>query len=292
MPNKRNFIITYFKLPELINQYFKKLTLLKNFKYVCGQIEVCPKTCRNHIQAYIEFRDKVKLSNLKTVMPGVHLESRKGTRDQARNYCMKQETRLPETEPIEIGEWELTQGSRIDLLNLKDAVLKHNRRIKDIVLNECVNYQQIRFVEKLKKYNSIKRKIDNPPTIYWYYGSTGTGKTKYVYKNFKDIYNTLDSIKWWDGYDQNETILIDDMRKDYCKFHQLLKLLDRYPYKGEIKGGYVEINSPNIIITCPFHPRDLYETREDVEQLLRRITVIQHFKRQKEYLDLIKKEVG
>lgn len=41
----------------------------------------------------------------------------------------------------------------------------------------------------------------------------------------------------------------------------------------------MQFNSPVIIVTCPYHPRDVYTcSSEDVGQLLRRITVIKHFK--------------
>ena len=66
-------------------------------------------------------------------------------------------------------------------------------------------------------------------------------------------------------------MLIDDFRKDFCKFHVLLRILDRYEFRVEVKGSSRQLRAKKIAITCPFHPRLVYETREDVGQLIRRI---------------------
>lgn len=92
---------------------------------------------------------------------------------------------------------------------------------------------------------------------------------------FQDIY-TKDSSHWWDGYDQQNCVLYDDYRKDFCKFHILLRILDRYEYSAQVKGGYIQLNSPNIIITTTRSPEEMWMNRtyEDVNQLTRRITKI------------------
>jgi hypothetical protein len=73
-------------------------------------------------------------------------------------------------------------------------------------------------------------------------------------------------------------VIIDDYRADFCKFHLLLNLLDRYPMQVQIKGGTLQFNAKNIYITCPQHPTVLWSNRtaEDIGQLLRRITVIKY----------------
>ena len=61
------------------------------------------------------------------------------------------------------------------------------------------------------------------------------------------------------------------MRRDFCKYHQLLKILDRYEYRVETKGGSRQLRARKIAITAPYPPEEMYETREDINQLLRRI---------------------
>lgn len=89
----------------------------------------------------------------------------------------------------------------------------------------------------------------------------------------------MSSGQWWDGYAQQDCVVFDDMRKDTFKFHELLRLFDRYPLRIQVKGGYREFNSKKIIVTSCDPPDNMYCTRcdEDMQQLLRRIEVIEHF---------------
>lgn len=65
--------------------------------------------------------------------------------------------------------------------------------------------------------------------------------------------------KWWDYYENQDTVIWDDFRGCDYKLSELLKLLDRYPYKVEFKGGMVEFNSKCVIITSNKDWKDLYE---------------------------------
>lgn len=277
IPTSRSYCFTYYKMPELIIKYLTLLSVMKKFRYVVAQREVCPNTQRVHIQGYIEFTNKQSQKEIKKLMPGIHLEVRKGTRDQARKYCMKDDTRLLNSKTIELGEFKTEQGKRRDIDIIKDAI-KSGKSLKKVVWEDAVNLQTIRIAEKLVQYRQTKRNPNNPPEIRWYYGETGTGKTRSVYDEFEteEIYQSS-RYRWWDGYEQQKIILIDDMRKDYAKFHELIKLLDRYPLQVEVKGGVRQINSKIIIITSAYHPKHIYNTREDIQQLIRRITVIKQF---------------
>jgi len=68
----------------------------------------------------------------------------------------------------------------------------------------------------------------------------------------ENIYSK-DNTPWWDGYRQQQVIMIDDFEDD-IPYRTLLKMIDRYQYQGQIKGGYVHINSPQMVITCEFPP--------------------------------------
>lgn len=125
------------------------------------------------------------------------------------------------------------------------------------------------------------------PLIRWFYGSTGSGKTRQAYEDAKTLgltpYTCMATTKWWEGYDAHEYVIIDDMRKDFCKFHDLLRMLDRYPYLVECKGGSRQLLAKTIIITTTHRPEELYSGREDINQLLRRIDEIRLFGNNVEY---------
>ncbi len=71
--------------------------------YCIYQIERCPTTSRRHIQGYVELTKSVRLNAVKRLFNNthMHLEARKGSRDAARDYCKKEDTR--EDGPYEIG---------------------------------------------------------------------------------------------------------------------------------------------------------------------------------------------
>ena len=115
--------------------------------------------------------------------------------------------------------------------------------------------------------------------MYWFYGPTGSGKSRCAEEMFPNAYWAMSTGKWWEGYDGQEVVIINDYRKDFCKFHELLNLLDRYPYRVECKGGSRQFTSKTIVITTPLSPEETWENRtsEDLGQLLRRIDNILFF---------------
>ncbi len=86
------------------------------------------------------------------------------------------------------------------------------------------------------------------------------------------------NLKWWQGYENEDIVLIDDFRRDFCTFHELLRILDRYPYIVQVKYGHRHLNSPYIFIITPHSPYDTYSTREDIQQLIRRIDRVIYLK--------------
>lgn len=117
-----------------------------------------------------------------------------------------------------------------------------------------------------------------PPDVTWIYGPTGTGKTRYVFENedLSNLWLASVNLKWFDGYKGQEAVLIDDFRGNFCRFHSLLRYLDRYPMDVPIKGGFAVWMPKRIYITSSKHPGQIYDVDEDVNQLLRRITRIRY----------------
>lgn len=61
--------------------------------------EKCPETSRIHYQGYLRTKQQVRLSQLKKIFPGVHLEPARNW-EATKNYSGKVETRVPGTEPV------------------------------------------------------------------------------------------------------------------------------------------------------------------------------------------------
>lgn len=219
-----------------------------------------------HLQGYIEFSTNHKLDRLKKkIHDKAHWEKRRGTASEAAEYCKK------DNDYYEYGEISKPkQGSRSDITEVRTLV-QNGKGMKDIVLN-VNSYQAIRYAETLLKYVEIKRTWK--PEVKWFWGPTGVGKTKKAMEEAVNPWVSGKNLKWWEGYDAHEDVVIDDFRADFCTFHELLRILDRYEYRIEVKGSSRQFLAKRIWITSCYEPNKVYQTREDIAQLLRRIDVI------------------
>lgn len=222
-----------------------------------GDVEGTP-----HYQIYVEYKDPKTFSAvIKAFKKKCHVEAARADEKKNREYCSKQEVIFEEGEPFK-------QGTRNDLKVIKEKV-KDGLNIRDMLHDETImNYQGLKTAESLMKYLEPQRKV--PPKVIWRYGGAGTGKTKWIYENYTEVFTPI-SFKWWEGYDGHKTVLIDDLRGDFCKYHEFLKLTDRYAYRVECKGASRQLLAETIIITSPYHPEEIWDTIEDKKQLLRRI---------------------
>ena len=85
-----------------------------------------------------------------------------------------------------------------------------------------------------------------PPSVYWLWGPTGSGKTRYAVSVCEDYWISSDT-RWFDGYRGQKVAILDDLRASSYEFSILLRLLDRYPFNAPIKGGFV-VWEPEIIL--------------------------------------------
>lgn len=232
--------------------------------YVIYGEEVCPTTGREHWQGYAELSGPVRFSTLKTRYPTLHIEKRMGSAKEAIDYCKKD------------GKWHeegapKAQGKRSDLMDLC-ASIDQGLPIAEIARSDPACF--VRYHRGLERYRFVVQPDrDSPPQVEWRYGPTGTGKTRGPFDAYKhDGVYIKDGTPWWDGYQNEKTIIIDDFDGKW-PFRDLLRLLDRYPYQGQTKGGYVKINSPRIIITCEFPPENFW-CGNALAQVKRRLTTV------------------
>jgi len=234
-----------------------------------------------HYQGYIEFNRSLKFNVVKKLFKDkAHLEFRRGTRNQAREYCKKEESRTDG--PFEVGDWRRGgQGTRTDLLALADEIQKGANE-SDIASEYPVMY--IKFhngINKLIMWSTEVR--SEPPKVILCYGPTGTGKTRYCYATYPELYRKPCDTRWFDGYIGQKVLLLDDFggRTSKMSLLYLLQLLDRYPMLVEAKGKYLHLQSTTIIITTNYHPRLWYDysnREQSYAALKRRIHEVYWFK--------------
>lgn len=273
---------------------FDILTSFPKLKFLAGQVEKAPTTGQQHWQLYVSFKSPARPSVFRSdpVWNNPHVEYRRGSDAQAFDYVTKEETRL--YGPFVFGERPAGQGKRTDLDEIAEMVLD-----KSVPMTEVLSHRpkmSLLFHDKMMKLRcSIlpERDMESPPHVFVYWGDSGTGKTKAVYDYAKDNgYRVFKKCpgKWWDGYQQQEVVLIDDFNTKFFGHTQkedmsfLLQLLDRYPVTVEYKGGTVPFNSPTIFITSNYDPTDWFpEVFEGCPEqrfaLRRRFTEVKKFSR-------------
>lgn len=94
-------------------------------KYCVWQFEI-GENGTMHFQGFIQFFGQQRLSALKKIFPTAHFEKRRGTAEQARDYCMKEDSRIEG--PWEFGEFAGGQGKRTDLDSAAELVKQKGAR--------------------------------------------------------------------------------------------------------------------------------------------------------------------
>lgn len=129
------------------------------------------------------------------------------------------------------------------------------------------------------------RDANTKPTIIIYWGDSGTGKTRKATEDFPDAYilskPNKDGNVWWDGYQGEETIILDEFY-GWVPYDTILRVCDRYPLRVPFKGGYHKLKATRIIFTSNKPWTDWYPGIDDTSAFERRIKEfgnITHFKK-------------
>lgn len=202
---------------------------------------------------------------------------------RARNYVMKEGIFQ------EVGELD-HKYDKLDKREKAYFALQHSNV-------ECIDSGHFSFAE-LARLQTIRNLfiMDWPQfkrrEVHWYYGSTGTGKTRTAWEHLafekgykmQEVWMSSGRIDpFFNGYVGQKAVILDDFRPGFCKFEMLLRLLDGYPVTINVKGGYIQWMAEIIIITAPIAPNEMFvnhqtgEEWDNLDQLIRRIDLQMNF---------------
>lgn len=245
MSKVRHYCATFFTEP-------KKETP-ECVRYAIYGKEVCPTTQKVHWQAYIEFSKPMRMNAVKKAYNDekVHLEERKGTRDQARTYCMK------DKQYEEVGTWISGQGHRTDLDDIVTQ-MKNGTKLSDIMLEHPKTYCQYR--NGLKDINAeiIKRRTPkfHPVEIILLSGPTRCGKTRLAMSEATYKIQAA-NMQWWQDYDEDKIICIDEYNNN-VSIDVMLALLDDYTQKLNVKGSHTYSAWNKVYITTNLRVHEIH----------------------------------
>jgi hypothetical protein len=231
----------------------------------------CGESGTKHLQGYVSLCSGRRFDCVKGMLGDrAHIERAKGSAGQNRTYCTK------DGDFEEFGQVPKSPG-RGGREAAEQRVMETLDRIRAEGTAAAVAADPFLFVrhqrlEHVALLLSDKGRRSTKPAVFWLHGRTGVGKTRFVLEQFPSAYVKMNGNKWWDGYTQDDVVVLDDFRELDMPFNMLLRLLDRYPMMVEKKGGVVNFNSRIIFVTCCEPPEQLYQgTDECIEQLTRRI---------------------
>jgi len=228
----------------------------KSYDYLVYQLEEGAEGTR-HLQGYTYCKNPRDFEAFCSWFPRrPHVEKAKGTAKQNRTYCTKAEGRVE-------GPWEFgvmpEQGKRNDILAMK-ADLDNGATLRDI--SEDYTGLFLRYYKGIQLYQALHHVHSNEAkTVKCLWGPTGVGKTKYCWDTYPGAYwkarDPCRDIQYWDGYDGEDTIIIDEFY-GWLPWDFLLRLCDRYPLRLGVRGSSVQCAAKTIVFTSNKHPREWY----------------------------------
>ncbi|QXP08565.1 MAG: replication associated protein [Arizlama virus] len=208
-----------------------------------------------HLQGYVRFSNAVRLKSLKAFNNRVHWGVARMGPEFNFNYCTKGGIANKE-------RWDniksLAKENRLDEID-SEIYLKHYNTLKTIA----------------KDHMERPDDLTEGKVGLWYWGKAGTGKTMSALREFPDSYRKCANNKWWDGYQGEDSVLIDDLDKshEYMGFH--LKIwADRYAFIAESKGSARYVRPKHVIVTSNWHPKDIWCVEQTLEPIMRRFKIV------------------
>lgn len=218
-----------------------------------------------HLQGFIIFPSTKRLAAVRRLIPRGHWSLAGGTNEQASVYCKKDDL-----EAYEHGDMPLTPAAQR---------LNQIERWRDVIRAAEQGTAKEEYPREFVQYNSTITRLYIPSLStlesysgLWYVGPPGSGKSRAARADFPGLYNKLIN-KWWDGYNEEETVLVDDLSTDHLFMGSFLKnWCDHYPFRAEHKGGSRLIRPKTIVITSNYLISDIWTDRILVTALERRFT--------------------
>lgn len=112
--------------------------------------------------------------------------------------------------------------------------------------------------------------------IHVFIGPTGTGKSHRAWQEASyDAFPKDPRTKFWDGYQGQEHVVMDEFRGAIDISH-MLRWCDKYPVIIEVKGSSTVLKAKTIWITSNLDPSLWYPDvdAQTLQALLRRLTVV------------------
>lgn len=239
-------------------------------EYLCYGLEKAPETGTPHLQGYARFKNQVGLSTVKKLCATCHWEISRGSPEQNIEYCSK------DGKFFEMGKRPAIASKRGG-----EATMEKWARTKRLAITGQIDdVDPDHFVQHYRTLQAIRKdyqvKPEDLPAVcgVWIYGEAGVGKSYKARKDYPDAYFKACN-KWWDSYQGEDNVIIDDFDKSHDVLGHHLKLwADRYAFPAESKGSCLQIRPKRVIVTSQYAIDDIWPDPETRAALRRRFTQV------------------
>nr|QRV62025.1 replication associated protein [ssDNA virus sp.] len=267
------------------------LTFLKTiYNNKIDYIVVCKEdhheTDGQHYHAYIKFSTRAVVNANNLTYRGIrpNLEKVQTTAWKAVRYVKKDGNFIEEGTCTDVQKLTIQEKYKI----IKEKTYIEIFEMATLSLPELCKVKQIQrelIVNDWPKDGSKERKV------YWFYGATGTGKTREAVRMMINEYDenwvslTGNLRTFFDPYNGEKGVIFDDIRKGSIEWNTLLTITDRYRTSVNVKGSRIPWLAETIIFTSPQRFEEVFTTERDgeraewdgLEQFKRRVTEIREF---------------
>lgn len=211
-------------------------------EYSIYQREKCPTSGKLHWQGFVRFVNRKRFTQVKKLLgKETHIEYARSV-EKSIEYCSKNDTRVDT--PIEIG----VRPKKMSKLNVVDML--KSRTCLEIVKDQPNLWRSYRQLQALQADLTSPRK--SMTTGIFLSGETGKGKSRICgliaeYVGQEDVYWATSDAQWFDGYNGQKMVIIDEVRE--MKPGVILRLVDRYPTRMPVKGGFCQWKPTWIFLT-------------------------------------------
>lgn len=211
---------------------------------------------------------RMRRSQLRAFLPRAHWEpmSTKATWEDQRKYCCNPEKEGHECVLRDDGHGS-KQGARVDLDKFRDDIIA-GMTDKDVCLQHINIFAKYRnladSIRKIfaKDVEPLDENIFDKKMGLWIWSSeSDMGKTTRLHK-YCDDYYLKSQNKWWDGYEGQKTVFIDDPSAGWAPmlWGWMKTWIGLIPFTGEVKGlrGGVKVRFHRMVVAANFSAEEYF----------------------------------
>ena len=197
------------------------------------------------IHGYIELKNAKTEKQILSLFTRCQVEPRSGTPTEARDSCIEGSTNI-----YTYGKFPKGQGKRTDLDMVRNNI-KRGIRTKP----SDTSQQGRRLLETLE--SEPEKERDWKPTVFWLYGKFPDQLMRRAIGMCEDPYTARYPLLW-EGYNGQESVILDDFSAIWFSCEELMRLLGEFPYPVKTGRGKRQLLAKTIIIITYDDPTDLF----------------------------------